>query len=141
MIIRDVSVPILLGATIAVLLYNLVFRMSNSLSFDDMRNEILNSLSFNNVQRDISKVADQAKARATQSWEYEIAAEALLEFYNPELSVFAKDPFPTDKVPSASLHQVESLEFARAHITTASQTLLHDKLSVGDLLWAHQQFS
>ncbi|KAJ6568378.1 hypothetical protein DFH09DRAFT_1261335 [Mycena vulgaris] len=43
---------------------------------------------------DIAKVTALAESLPAESWEFGTAAEALLELYNPELSVFGKTPFP-----------------------------------------------
>ncbi|KAJ4293232.1 hypothetical protein N0V90_008514 [Kalmusia sp. IMI 367209] len=81
----------------------------------------------------ILKVAAKAKELALHSWEYGTTAEALLELENPALSVFSKHPFPEDKVPSARIEDVESLQYAKNHIIAgSSRTLCKDNNSVAD---------
>lgn len=58
---------------------------------------------------DIKKVADQAQFLPTHSWEFGTSAEALLELYNPDLSVFGDAPFPVPTVPKS---QVRALAYA-----------------------------
>lgn len=62
------------------------------------------------------KAADQAKRLSTHSWEYGTAAEALLELYNPELSVFSQNAFPNDKAPKVDVESVPALCYARRFI-------------------------
>lgn len=58
---------------------------------------------------DIKKVAEQAQSLPTHSWEFGTSAEALLELYNPDLSVFGEGPFPVPTVPKS---QVRALAYA-----------------------------
>lgn len=67
---------------------------------------------------------------ASHSWEWGTAAEALLELYNPELSVFATTPFPNGAVPKAS-PSTFALTYARQFINRNSQVLV-DNSAVGD---------
>ena len=62
----------------------------------------------------IDKVISLAISLPSHSWEFGTAAEALLELYNPSLSVFGSSPFPVQ----ASLHvsDIESLAYARSKI-------------------------
>ncbi|TFK63599.1 hypothetical protein BDN72DRAFT_861999 [Pluteus cervinus] len=62
---------------------------------------------------DIQKVVDVALQSSSHSWEYGVAAEALLELYNPELSVFGAKPFP---VPTVQKDSVQSLAYASTKI-------------------------
>ncbi|KAG7103239.1 Pentafunctional AROM polypeptide like protein [Verticillium longisporum] len=68
--------------------------------------------------------------RASHSWEWGTAAEALLELYNPELSVFGPEPFPGGKIPNAD-PSTFALRYARRHINRYSQILVSDT-AVGD---------
>jgi hypothetical protein len=43
---------------------------------------------------------------ASHSWEWGTGAEALLELYNNELSVFGPDPFPNGQIPQADPFKV-----------------------------------
>ncbi|UKZ96825.1 uncharacterized protein TrAFT101_011601 [Trichoderma asperellum] len=67
---------------------------------------------------------------ASHSWEWGTAAEALLELYNPELSVFGSSPFPNGKVPQANPNTT-ALAYAKQFINRNSQTLVNDT-AVGD---------
>ncbi|KAJ7583998.1 Six-hairpin glycosidase-like protein [Mycena floridula] len=53
---------------------------------------------------DIQSVASLAVSLPSHSWEFGTASEALLELYNPEISVFGRNPFPirrtTTRIPS-----------------------------------------
>ena len=75
------------------------------------------------VGYDIGKVEAKARALAAHSWEYGTLAEALLELYNPELSVFGSNPFPKDKIPKVKAKKVKALSYAKRHILTHNQTL------------------
>jgi hypothetical protein len=68
--------------------------------------------------------------KASHSWEWGTAAEALLELYNNELSVFGSNPFPNGQIPSAD-PGIISLAFAKPFINTDSQVLV-DNSAVGD---------
>lgn len=72
------------------------------------------------------KAAARAKELATGSWEIGTVAQALLELYNPELTVFGLEPFPNGEVPLASVDNVQSLQYALQFIRTDSDTLQHD---------------
>ncbi|KAM6492170.1 hypothetical protein JOM56_011894 [Amanita muscaria] len=58
---------------------------------------------------DIQKVASIAQSLPSHSWEYGTAAEALLELYNPEYSIFGEKPFP---VPTLNPQNTQSLAYA-----------------------------
>ncbi|ESK86698.1 hypothetical protein Moror_10945 [Moniliophthora roreri MCA 2997] len=62
---------------------------------------------------DIKKVALLAESLPSHSWEYGTAAEALLELYNPSISVFGDKPFP---VPVYFRSEVKSLDYAASKI-------------------------
>ncbi|KAJ7600959.1 hypothetical protein C8J56DRAFT_768822 [Mycena floridula] len=78
---------------------------------------------------DISKVVDKAKSLASHSWEFGTAAEALLEFYNPELSVFGSTPFP---VPTKTPSSVIALSYAANKITFGKNGLSNGEGAPGD---------
>lgn len=69
-----------------------------------------------NIGYDPVKAADQPKRLSTHSWEYGTAAEALLELYNPELSVFSPNAFPNDKAPKVDVDSFPALCYARRFI-------------------------
>ena len=66
---------------------------------------------------DVDKVVGKAKEKASHSWEYGATAEALLELYNPELSVFGKDAFPNGQIPTAG-EEVQALAYVKQFIGT-----------------------
>ncbi|KAI5455942.1 Six-hairpin glycosidase-like protein [Mariannaea sp. PMI_226] len=68
--------------------------------------------------------------RAAQSWEWGTAAEALLELYNNELSVFGTNPFPGGKVPAAD-PGVFALSYAKQFISPNGQVFVGDS-AAGD---------
>ncbi|KAL6792273.1 hypothetical protein GGI42DRAFT_177454 [Trichoderma sp. SZMC 28013] len=68
--------------------------------------------------------------KASHSWEWGTAAEALLELYNPELSVFGSNPFPNGEIPQAD-PSTTALAYAKQFINRNSQTLVNDT-AVGD---------
>jgi hypothetical protein len=67
---------------------------------------------------------------ASHSWEFGTAAEALLELYNPELSVFGADPFPNGGIPDAAADTF-ALSYARQFINRDSQVFVGNS-AVGD---------
>jgi hypothetical protein len=79
---------------------------------------------------DVSSAAQVMIDKSAHSWEWGTTAEALLELYNNELSVFGSNPFPNGKIPSAD-PGITSLAFARPFISTDSQVLVANS-AVGD---------
>ncbi|KAJ7233097.1 family 88 glycosyl hydrolase [Mycena rebaudengoi] len=77
---------------------------------------------------DMEKVASLAESLPEQSWEFGTAAEALLELYNPELSVFGK-PFPVAKTSPDS---IKALSYAREKITIGNTGLSDGNGATGD---------
>lgn len=77
-------------------------------------------------------VANQAKSLSTHSWEYGTAAEALLELYNPSLSVFSKTAFPNRQLPKPDPAQIEALRYAKPHIRLNAPTLIDGDGATGD---------
>jgi len=69
--------------------------------------------------------------KASHSWEWGTAAEALLELYDNELSVFGSDPFPGGKIPNADTDTVFALQYAKQYINTNGQVFVSDS-AVGD---------
>ncbi|KAI0913283.1 hypothetical protein F4823DRAFT_622287 [Ustulina deusta] len=80
----------------------------------------------------VSKVISQGYLLATHSWEFGAFSESLLEWYNPDLSVFGAAPFPDGKIPVVQVDQVESLSYAQPHIWTNSTTLVDGDGAAGD---------
>jgi rhamnogalacturonyl hydrolase YesR len=62
---------------------------------------------------EIKQVVQQAQALPAYSWEFGTAAEALLELYNPDLSVFGDSPFP---VPTVNASSVLALNYAASKV-------------------------
>ncbi len=67
---------------------------------------------------------------ASHSWEWGTAAEALLELYNNELSVFGPNPFPNGRIPAAN-SGIIALSYAKQYINTNGQVFVGDS-AVGD---------
>ncbi|OAP60893.1 hypothetical protein AYL99_05895 [Fonsecaea erecta] len=66
-------------------------------------------------------------AITSRSWEFGTLTEALLEFYNPELTVFGLDPFPYGHIPKVTdATKVQGLAYASAVIWTNGSDLLID---------------
>ncbi|KAI0406429.1 hypothetical protein F4802DRAFT_557496 [Xylaria palmicola] len=80
----------------------------------------------------ISKVISQGRLLATHSWEFGAFSESLLEWYNPELSVFGASPFPDGGIPIVQVDRVESLAYALPHIWTNATTLIDGDGAAGD---------
>ncbi|TFK60605.1 hypothetical protein BDN72DRAFT_779178 [Pluteus cervinus] len=80
---------------------------------------------------DIELVQSLAEALPSHSWEYGTAIEALLELFNPELSVFGYAPFP---VPTKNSDDVQALVYARSKIVlgTGANALSDGAGAVGD---------
>lgn len=72
----------------------------------------------------ISNVIMQGRLLASHSWEYGALSEALLEWYNPEFSVFSRDAFPAGQVPVLQVGDIQSLSYAIPHIRINSTTLI-----------------
>jgi hypothetical protein len=79
---------------------------------------------------DVFSAAQVMIDKASHSWEWGTGAEALLELYNNELSVFGSNPFPNGLIPSAD-PGIISLAFAQPFINTDAQVLV-DNSAVGD---------
>ncbi len=79
---------------------------------------------------DVYSAAQSMMRLASHSWEWGTAPEALLEPYNPELSVFGANPFPGGRVPQAD-PSIISLEYAKQFIHVSGQVLV-DNSAVGD---------
>jgi hypothetical protein len=68
--------------------------------------------------------------KALHSWEWGTAAEALLELYDPGLSVFSSNPFPGGKIPNADPGTF-ALRYAKQYINTNGQVFVENS-AVGD---------
>ncbi|KAI1818000.1 hypothetical protein GGS20DRAFT_426833 [Poronia punctata] len=80
----------------------------------------------------IVKVIGQGYELATHSWEYGTFSEALLEWHNPESSVFGESAFPDGKIPVLQVEEVESLSYALPNIYTDGETLVDGDGAAGD---------
>ena len=80
---------------------------------------------------DIKKVAEVAESLPSHSWEFGSASEALLEIYNPDISVFGHSPFP---VRTLLPENVRSLAYAASKIVigTGPNSLVDGDGAVGD---------
>lgn len=70
----------------------------------------------------IERVLSQAQLAASRSWEHGIVYEALLEYYNPSISVF-NDPFPNGTLPVVDKFHVPALEYVQRFILTDGHQL------------------
>ena len=79
----------------------------------------------------ITKVAEIAESLPSHSWEFGTASEALLEIYNPEISVFGHSPFP---VLTLLPENVRSLAYTASKIVigTGPNSLVDGGGAVGD---------
>ncbi|EXJ71715.1 uncharacterized protein A1O5_05523 [Cladophialophora psammophila CBS 110553] len=76
---------------------------------------------------DPQKVLARGRAITSRSWEFGTFTEALLEFYDRDLTVFGSDPFPRGRIPRvADPSKVEGLAYARSVIWTNGTDLLVD---------------
>lgn len=84
----------------------------------------------------VEKALARAQESASHSWEYSTVFEALLEYRDPQFSVFHHDPFPRGEVPTLAIEEVEALRYVRPYIRTDSATL-----SEGNGVWNPCQYS
>jgi len=81
---------------------------------------------------DLNLTVKGAKQLSSHSWEYGTTFQALLEVYNPELSVFSKQAFPSGSLPNASSNDVPALKYLAPHIDTNGDTLANGDGANGD---------
>jgi hypothetical protein len=79
---------------------------------------------------DVFTAAQVMIDKASHSWEWGTNAEALLQLYDPQLSVFSSNPFPNGKIPLAD-PGIFALVYAKPFINRNSQVLVDDS-AVGD---------
>ncbi|KAF2200188.1 Six-hairpin glycosidase [Delitschia confertaspora ATCC 74209] len=79
----------------------------------------------------INTVLAKAIEVATHSWEYGTVAEALLEWKNPNLSIW-NNPFPDGEIPKLDVDQVDALSYIKPHIRTDNVTLVDGDGAAGD---------
>jgi hypothetical protein len=70
----------------------------------------------------LNKVLDQARETASHSWEYGTVFEALLEYQNPQITVF-HNPFPGGQIPELGIDEVAALQYVKPFIQTDSGRL------------------
>jgi hypothetical protein len=74
---------------------------------------------------DAFDAAQQGFNLASHSWEWGTMSEALLELYNPELSVFGGNPFPNGRIPQADPNTF-ALQYAKQFIDVNGQVFVDD---------------
>lgn len=72
----------------------------------------------------ILKVIAQAERLATHSWEYGSLSLALIDWYNPDISVFSPTAFPHGSLPILDINSTAALAYAKPLIRTNSTTLV-----------------
>jgi hypothetical protein len=77
---------------------------------------------------DIRSVAAVAKALPSHSWETGTASEALLELYNPHISVFGHSPFP---IPVVRTSDIPALVYAKQWLDINTDPSMPQGLSGG----------
>ncbi|USP76942.1 hypothetical protein yc1106_04216 [Curvularia clavata] len=80
----------------------------------------------------LEKVLSKAQETASHSWEYSTVFEALLEYCNPEYSVFHPNSFPNSQVPKLRVEDADALRYVLPHIRTDSSTLSEGNGSSAD---------
>ena len=75
----------------------------------------------------VEKALQEAVDTSTQTWERGTTSIALIETYNPELSVYGEDPFPGGKLPQVEVKNVRGLQYAQQFIKTDSDRLQPDE--------------
>jgi FMN-dependent NADH-azoreductase len=70
----------------------------------------------------IERVLHKAIETASHSWEYSTVFEALLEYHNPDATVF-HEPFPNNKIPELDIKLVPALQYVQQYIRTDGDVL------------------
>jgi hypothetical protein len=79
------------------------------------------------IELDPGKVLDKGRSITSRSWEFGTLAQALLEFHNPELTVFGENAFPEGLIPKLKEPlSIAGLAYAQALIWTNDTDLLID---------------
>lgn len=86
------------------------------------------------IDFDVDRVMTRACEQASHSWEYGTAAEALLQLHSPDLSVFGREPFPNDKIPSPNIGETPGLLYAKKFIRLGRKTLIDAGGEFGSML-------
>jgi hypothetical protein len=81
----------------------------------------------------INAARSQIERLSTNSWEYGTGVEAMLELLDPDMTVFATEPFPADKVQKLPMKRPQSILWMQRHIRVKNEpTLYADDFSVSD---------
>lgn len=72
----------------------------------------------------ILKVIAQADRLATYSWEYGSLSLALIDWYNPEISVFSPGAFPHGELPLLDVNITQAVAYAKPLIRINSTALI-----------------
>ena len=72
-----------------------------------------------NIGYNVNRVSDLA-SRAKSNWEWGTHTQALLELYDPQISVYSENAFPGGKIPNA---RTAATDYARPKIRTSGKTL------------------
>ncbi|CAO1634306.1 unnamed protein product [Parajaminaea phylloscopi] len=81
---------------------------------------------------DADKVLSVAKQLTSHSWEYGILYSALMEYSNPQYSVFGRSPFPNGNIRTLSSSAVPALSVLKPNIRTNAVTLADGAGAAGD---------
>ncbi|KAF2164010.1 hypothetical protein M409DRAFT_37159 [Zasmidium cellare ATCC 36951] len=84
-----------------------------------------------NAGFDQNKVVSQAQLLSSHSWEFGTCAEALLELYDADLSVFSSSAFPNGQLPRPDT-RIASLSYAMPRISLSGNTLVGSDGAAGD---------
>jgi len=99
--------------------------------FDNASPELCRS-TFNYTFR-VNAARSQVERLSTHSWEYGTGVEAMLELLDPDMTVFASEPFPADKVQKLPMKRPQSILWMQRHIRIKNEpTLYADDFSVSD---------
>ncbi|PWN42184.1 hypothetical protein IE81DRAFT_323672 [Ceraceosorus guamensis] len=81
---------------------------------------------------DYRATLDLAMNRSTHSWEFGTCMQAILEVYNPELSVYSPKAFPNGRIPKVDASKIQALTYLRPHIQLDNDTLVEGDGAAGD---------
>lgn len=82
---------------------------------------------------DADAVLDYGKNIASHSWEYGVMSEALMDWYNPSLSVFSSSAFANGKMPKVAVSKMAATSYAIDKIDlTRGDTLVDGAGANGD---------
>ena len=96
----------------------LCLRVLVSLSICGLATSVCNTAI--NIGYNVNRVSDLSTSKAKSNWEWGTHAQALLELYDPQISVFSENAFPGGKIPNA---RTAATDYARPKIRTSGNTL------------------